>query len=103
MELKAPLKEKNRLMLEMLNPMIGNLTAKEIRIVLYMVDNKRYKLNKDLRTDVRMSLDMEKFNFNNYLSKLKNKKILINDRGFLSLNPKISYMLSQESLTINFI
>lgn len=90
-------------MLEMLNPILGNLTPKEIKIVVYILDNRLHKLDKDNRTSIRMYLDMDKFNFNNYLSKLKAKKILSSDGKLLILNPKITHILNQNSLTVNFI
>lgn len=103
LKLNIPFKDKNRLMIKMINPIIGNLTSKEIDILVSITDLKVITMTKDSRTDIRMSLNMDKFNFNNYIKKLKTKKILIEVGTDLKVNPKILHMLKHESLNINFV
>ena len=103
LKLNIPLKDKNKLMIKMISPLIGNLTPKEIEILTSITDLKVTTMNKDSRTDIRMSLNMDKFNFNNYIKKLKTKKILIEEGVDLKVNPKILHMLKHESLNINFV
>ena len=103
LKLNIPVKDKNRIMIKMISPIIGNLTNTEVDILVSIADLKIVTLNKDTRTDVRMSLNMDKFNFNNYIKKLKNKKILLDNESDLLVNPKILNMLKHESLNINFV
>lgn len=87
----------------MISPLIGTLTPREVDIVSTIAEKELVSLDKDARTSIRMSLDMDKFNFNNYLSKLKTKKVLITEGDMLKVNPKIVFMLKQESFNVNFI
>lgn len=103
MELSIPISSKYNLLIKMISPLIGDLTSKEVDILVTIAENDISILDKDNRTIIRMSLDMDKFNFNNYLSKLKAKKILISDKSILKVNPKIVYMLKQESFNIKFV
>lgn len=104
MELNIPILEKNKILVKMISPIVGNLTSKEIDILTIILDKKISILDKNTRTDVRMSLNMGKFNFNNYIQKLKEKKIiLVVDKLTLEINPTILNILKQESLSINFV
>lgn len=87
----------------MISPLIGTLTPREVDIVSTIAEKELVSLDKDARTSIRMSLDMDKFNFNNYLSKLKTKKVLVTEGDILKVNPKIVFMLKQESFNVNFI
>lgn len=87
----------------MISPLIGTLTPREVDIVSIIAEKELVSLDKDARTSIRMSLDMDKFNFNNYLSKLKTKKVLVTEGDMLKVNPKIVFMLKQESFNVNFI
>lgn len=103
MELNIPIAEKSKILVRMISPLIGNLTPKEVDIVAAIAEKQVSILDKDARTIVRMFLDMDKFNFNNYLSKLKVKKILITENEVLKVNPKILHILNQESFKVNFV
>ncbi len=103
-KLNLPSKDKNKIFIKMINPIIGNLTSKEIDILIVIADKQISKLDKDTRTDVRMHLNMDKFNFNNYIKKLKEKKILIPvDRITLNVNPKLLHILKHDSLNLTFV
>lgn len=102
--LKLPISKKTEYLIQMLNPVMGNLTDKEIEILVVIADKQIKVLDKNTRTDVRMFLDMDKFNFNNYIKKLKEKKILIPvDKSTLNVNPKILYILKHNSINLNFV
>jgi len=104
LKLNLPLEDKNKTIIKMINPIIGNLTSKEVEILLVIADKQIKVLDKNARTDVRMFLNMDKFNFNNYIKKLKEKKILIPvDKSTLNVNPKILYILKHNSINLNFV
>ena len=51
-----------------------------------------------------MFLDMDKFNFNNYIKKLVTKKVLQQvDRLTLKVNPNILHILKHDSVNLSFI
>jgi hypothetical protein len=103
-KLNLPSKDKNKIFIKMINPIIGNLTSKEIEILVVIANKQIEVIDKDTRTDVRMALDMDKFNFNNYIKKLKEKKILIPvDRITLNVNPKLLHILKHDSLNLTFV
>lgn len=88
----------------MLNPIMGHLTEKEIKILVVIVDKQITILDKDSRTDVRMALDMDKFNFNNYIKKLSTKKVLQPvDKNTLQVNPNILKILKHDSINLSFV
>jgi len=102
-KLKLPIANKNKLMIEMINPIIGNLTSKEIEILVVIIDKHISIIDKDTRTDVRMHLNMDKFNFNNYIKKLKEKKVLQQvDKLTLKVNPNLIHIFKHDSLNISF-
>lgn len=87
----------------MLNPIMGNLTDKEVEILTVIADKQITILDKNSRTDIRMFLDMDKFNFNNYIKKLKEKKVLIDvDKNTLKVNPNILHILKHDSINLSF-
>jgi hypothetical protein len=103
-KLKLPIAQKTKYLIQMLNPVMGNLTDKEIDILVVIADKNISIINKDTRTDVRMFLDMDKFNFNNYIKKLVTKKVLQQvDRLTLKVNPNILHILKHDSVNLSFI
>lgn len=83
---------------------MGNLTDKEIEILVVIIDKQITIIDKNTRTDVRMFLDMDKFNFNNYIKKLVTKKVLQQvDRLTLKVNPNILHILKHDSVNLSFI
>ena len=102
-KLKLPIAQKTKYLIQMLNPVMGNLTDKEIDILVVIADKNISIINKDTRTDVRMFLDMDKFNFNNYIKKLVTKKVLQQvDRFTLKVNPRILHILKHDSVNLIF-
>lgn len=103
-KLNLPISQKTKYLIQMLNPIMGNLTDKEISILSTVIDKQISILNKDTRTDVRMFLNMDKFNFNNYIKKLVTKKVFQQiDKNTLRVNPNILHILKHDSVNINFI
>jgi DNA-binding MarR family transcriptional regulator len=103
-KLKLPIAQKTKYLIQMLNPVMGNLTDKEIDILVVIADKNISIINKDTRTDVRMTLNMDKFNFNNYIKKLVTKKVLQQvDRLTLKVNPNILHILKHDSVNLSFI
>lgn len=103
-KLKLPIAQKTRYLIQMLNPIMGNLTEKEIEILVVIVDKQIAILDKDSRTDIRMTLDMDKFNFNNYIKKLSTKKVLQPvDKNTLQVNPNILKILKHDSVNLSFV
>lgn len=103
-KLKLPIAQKTRYLIQMLNPIMGNLTEKEIEILVVIVDKQITILDKDSRTDIRMTLDMDKFNFNNYIKKLSTKKVLQPvDKNTLQVNPNILKILKHDSVNLSFV
>jgi hypothetical protein len=101
--LKLPVSKKTEYIIRMLNPVMGNLTEKEIDILVVIADKQISIINKDTRTDVRMTLNMDKFNFNNYIKKLVTKKVLQQvDRLTLKVNPWILHILKHDSVNLSF-
>jgi len=102
--LKLPVSKKTEYIIRMLNPVMGNLTEKEIDILVVIADKQISIINKDTRTDVRMALNMDKFNFNNYIKKLVTKKVLQQvDRLTLKVNSNILHILKHDSINISFV
>ena len=102
--LKLPISKKTEYLIQMLNPVMGNLTDKEIEILVVIADKQISIINKDTRTDVRMFLNMDKFNFNNYIKKLVTKKVLPQvDRLTLKVNPNILHILKHDSVNLSFV
>ena len=103
-KLKLPIAQKTKYLIQMLNPIMGPLTEKEIEILVVIVDKQITILDKDSRTDVRMTLDMDKFNFNNYIKKLSTKKVLQPvDKNTLQVNPNILKILKHDSVNLSFV
>lgn len=103
-KLKLPIAQKTKYLIQMLNPVMGNLTDKEVEILVVIVDKQITVLNKDTRTDIRMFLNMDKFNFNNYIKKLVTKKVFQQaDKNTLKVNPTILHILKHDSINLSFI
>lgn len=102
--LKLPISKKTEYIIRMLNPVMGNLTDKEIEILVVIVDKQITIIDKNTRTDVRMFLDMDKFNFNNYIKKLVTKKVFQQvDKNTLKVNSNILHILKHDSVNLSFV
>lgn len=103
-KLNLPIAQKTKYLIQMLNPIMGHLTEKEINILVVIVDKQISILDKDTRTDIRMTLDMDKFNFNNYIKKLVTKKVFQSiDKNTLKVNPNILHILKHDSVNLSFV
>lgn len=105
MELPIPIKEKDKTkaILKLLNPFIGNLTNKQLDIISKMIDMDIEVLTKYSRANLRDSLDMDKYTFNNTVASLKTKRVLIQTTSNLKLNPAFKGFTKDDTYTIKFI
>ena len=105
MELKIPVKgkDKTKAILTLLNPFLGNMTDREISMVSSMIDKDITSLNKNNRADLRDSLNMDKYTFNNYVQNLKKKGILIQSTTDVHLNPQLKVYTADSSYTVSFV
>lgn len=102
MELKIPTKEgtETKTMLKIVNSFINNLTDIELDIVSTMIDKGLITLSKNNRSELRSSLNMNKYLFNNYVKYLKDKKVLYLNNEVLTLNPNIVRLTADKQITI---
>lgn len=100
--LNIPTKNIVRSILEVINPFIGHLTSQEILLLEIMINNSWTILTNDNRVAIRLKSNLEKYTFNNYIKKLKDKKVLIIENEVLLVNPKIALVTNTNSLNINF-
>jgi len=102
MELKIPVKEgaETKTMLKIVNCFINNLTDVELDIVSEMINKGYTTLSKNNRSELRSSLNMDKYLFNNYVKYLKDKKVLYLNEEVLTLNPNIVRLTSDNQITI---
>jgi ABC-type dipeptide/oligopeptide/nickel transport system permease component len=102
MELKIPVKEgaETKTMLKIVNCFINNLTDVELDIVSAMINKGYTTLSKNNRSELRSSLNMDKYLFNNYVKYLKDKKVLYLNEEVLTLNPNIVRLTSDNQITI---
>lgn len=98
-----PISEKgyNRAMLKALNGFL-NLTDFEIDILACMLNNNVDILNKTNRLEVRNLLNKSEYTFNNYIKKLKDKKVLIPMEDGLAIHPTIATPIKDKEITVKF-
>lgn len=91
-----------RALLMMLRPYINNPTETEVDILSEMLEYKIYTLNKNNRVVIRTKLDINKFTFNNYLKRLKDKGLVLFDKtdNLLKLNPSIISLTKDNILKV---
>lgn len=77
-----------------------NLTVFELNIVTTMIKNNVLVVNASTRTLLRNSLSKDRFNLNNYLKRLRDKKVLIKKDKDLHLNPGILEAINDGELII---
>ncbi len=102
MELKVPIKDGTgtKTKLRIVNCFINNLTEVELDIVAKMIDDNYIELNKNNRSQLRSSLNMNKYSFNNYIKYLKDKKVLYTKDNVLMLHPNIIKITADNKITI---
>lgn len=102
LELNIPSKNIIRSLLEVLNPYIGYLTKQELDLVEIILTNKFETIDIAVRAKIRQVSDLEKHNLNNYLKKLRDKKVLVFDGKIMRVNPRIIKMTSVKTLNLTF-
>lgn len=105
MELKIPIKEGSgtKTKLRIVNCFINNLTEVELDIVSKMIDSNYTQLTKNNRSELRSSLNMDKYSFNNYIKYLKDKKVLYSKDNILELHPNILRITADNKITIELL
>lgn len=88
----------------MLTVMSGliNLTTFEIEVIAMMFSNNIKALDKITRLELRLLLDTSEYNFNNYIKKLKQKKVLIETDNGLEVNQNLTSAIEDQELTVKF-
>ena len=79
-----------------------NLTDFELEIIATMLTHNITVLNKITRLQVRLLLDKKEETFNNYLLRLKQKKLLVVKEDGLEIHSKIIEAVKEPKITINF-
>ena len=104
MDINIPIDKKNMTLaiLSIVNPIIGNLTSKELKLLSIMIDNNITIIDKEEREKVRRISNMDKYSFNNYIFSLKNKGVIKQTITDIRLNPSISNFKDITTLNINF-
>lgn len=102
LELNIPCKDVLKAILELVNPHIGNLTFQEMEILRITLSKDITELTPDNRALIRKESNLEKFNFNNYIKKLKDKKVLISKDNSIFVNPMIIKISKYKSLNITY-
>ena len=104
-EIKIPIKKgtKTLAILKLLTAFINYPTDKELELIATLIDNKLYVLSKDNRVKLRMAINMDKYTFNTYIKRLKDKGVFIkNKEGVLTINSYLIVLTSNNSITIKF-
>lgn len=56
------------------------LSNRELEIIVAILDNNIKEINKQTREVIKESIDIDNYGLNNYLLKLRNKGIIINNK-----------------------
>lgn len=81
---------------------IYKLSELELKILVQIINNRYSVLDRSTRSSIRELLNTDKYTFNNYIAKLKNKQILIPKDKHLTINPVIIKLLSDRKFEFNF-
>lgn len=79
-----------------------NLTDLEIDIIAEMLKLNIKTLDKDTRKQIRESLDIDQFTFNNYIVRLKANNTLKETKFGLAINPNLVNSLTSKEFTFKF-
>ena len=101
MEIPISAKGYNKAMLGAMNGFL-RLTDFELEILTCILNNNYSKLDKSNRLEIRNQLNRSECAFNNYVKKLKDKKILIQKEDGLHINESILTIVNDGELTIKF-
>jgi hypothetical protein len=103
MVIKIPIQKEDQIFKAILNIVNFNLklTEKEINIICDMLKKDITVINKDTRKILTTPKD--KYNFNNYIVRLKEKGVLLDQNGVTRLNPNIVELSKHKSVGFEFI
>jgi len=94
---------KNVLILRMWRPFINNPTETEIKVLALLLVPGTDTITKELRHITRTKLDIDKFTFNNYIQKLKDKNILYTDKeGKVKIHNNIIDLVCKDEFKVKF-
>jgi len=94
---------KNVLILRMWRPFINNPTETEIKVLALLLVPGTDTITKELRHTVRTKLDTDKFTFNNYVQKLKDKNLLYVDKeGKVKIHNNIINLVCKDEFKVKF-
>jgi hypothetical protein len=79
-----------------------NLTGFELDLLAMMLKHNIVLIDKLARTKLKGLLDKDNYTFNNYIKKLKNKKVLIEDNNKLMVHPNIITAINDPNINIKF-
>lgn len=96
-----PSDQLNKAKLRLLNCFL-KLTDKELDIVCMILDDDQLVITRVYRRSLLARLKTTNYNLNNYIQRLKNKKILINDGDNIKVNDTLLNIINSNNLTFNF-
>ena len=104
MEYKIPVTKDNicKAIITVLNFKLG-LSPIEVDILSIMLNNKITIVDTHARGIIRTVLDRDKYSTNNYIKRLKDKKIILQDGRKLFINPTIIALCAEKIISFNFI
>lgn len=102
LNINIPSKNITRSILELLNPYLGYLTPVELSLVDLIISNNISKIDSTTRAKIRGLSNLDKYTFNNYIKKLKDKQVLLLKDNILLMNPKIVGMTKSKSINVSF-
>lgn len=81
---------------------IYKLSELELKILTNIINNQIKVLDKSSRNSIREFINTDKFTFNNYIKKLKDKKLLIDGANGLVINPGIIKTIADREFKFEF-
>ena len=96
-----PKDQLNRAKLRLLNCFF-KLTDKELDIICTILDDEQKVITRSYRRNLMVRFKTTNYNLNNYIQRLKNKKILVASEDDLKVNDSLMNIINGNSLTFNF-
>jgi hypothetical protein len=96
-----PKEQLNKAKLRLINCFL-KLTDKELDILCMILDDKQYVLTRSYRRGLIQRLKTTNYNFNNYIQRLKYKKVLTADEDNVKVNDSLLKVLGSDTLTFKF-
>lgn len=93
--------QKNLIILKLWRSFINNPTETEMSILANFLTNEKGIISSDERHRVRTKMNIEKFSFNNYVQKLKNRGLLyIDSDKIMRINNNILSLVKKNNFSI---